>query len=54
MQTHDENLNDLIESLKISSAYRQEQEERVWRQRAIRECSTFDKREGSMKIRKLQ
>jgi hypothetical protein len=36
MITHEKFVNDLIESLKISSAYRQQQEH-IWRERAIRD-----------------
>jgi hypothetical protein len=43
MQTHDELMNDLIEALKISSAYRQQQE-RLWRQGTICDYAPLDQK----------
>ena len=52
MQTLEENLNDLIESLKISSAYRQRQE-RFWRRQAIRDYMPLVKEDCSKKVAQL-
>jgi hypothetical protein len=53
MQTHDELMNDLIEALKTSSAYRQQQELQ-WRRQAIRECASFAEEKKSMKVSGLR
>ena len=49
MQTREENLNDLIEALEISSAYRQRQE-RFWRQQALRDCMPLVKEDRPEKV----
>ena len=49
MQTLEENLNDLIESLKISSAYRQRQE-LFCREQAIRDYMPLVKEGRSEKV----
>ncbi len=53
MQTREQNLNDLIQSLQVSSAYRQQQE-RLWKQRVISECVSYSKDNNSAKTRVLQ
>jgi hypothetical protein len=49
MQTREENLNDLIESLEISSAYRQRQE-RFWKEQGIRDCMPLVKEDRFEKV----
>ena len=49
MQTREENLNDLIQSLKISSSYRQRQE-CFWRQQAIRDYVPLVNEDCSEKV----
>jgi hypothetical protein len=49
MQTREENLNDLIGSLKISSAYRQRQEQ-LWRQQTAHNYQLMVKEEWPEKI----
>jgi len=52
MQTREDNLNDLIQSLKTSSDYRQQQE-RLSEQRVIRECTSFTKDNSAAELRTL-
>ena len=49
MQTYKENLNDLIEALKISSAYRQQQEH-FWRQKDVKDFVPVAKEDVCEKV----
>jgi len=53
MHTREENLNDLIESLKISSDYRQQQE-RLWRQQEEHGYASLSKDNNATNARTLQ
>jgi hypothetical protein len=52
MQTREENLNDLIQSLKISSDYRQRQQ-RLWQQET-QDYASFSEVNDAAKTRTLQ